>query len=88
MTGSRRPDRMAAGAAVVLSLACAAAGAATLPAGFSETVIATGINDGTAMAFAPDGRSFVCRQTGSVRVIKNGALVDHAIPQPFRQLGR
>jgi glucose/arabinose dehydrogenase len=53
--------------------------AATLPAGFNETQVAIGINNGTAMAFAPDGRLFVCQQTGQVRVIKNGTL----LPTPF-----
>ena len=27
------------------------------------------------MAFAPDGRLFVCQQGGQLRVIKNGALL-------------
>ena len=27
------------------------------------------------MAFAPDGRLFVCQQTGQLRVIENGALL-------------
>lgn len=47
---------------------------ATLPAGFTETII-TGLSSPTAMAFAPDGRLFVCQQTGALRVIKNGALL-------------
>ncbi len=50
------------------------ASAATLPAGFTETII-TGLNSPTAMTFAPDGRLFVCQQTGALRVIKNGALL-------------
>ena len=52
---------------------------ATLPAGFSETLVASGITSPTAMAFAPDGRIFVCQQNGQLRVIKNGAL----LPTPF-----
>lgn len=56
-----------------------AASAATLPAGFTETQIATGLTDATAMAFAPDGRLFVCLQGGQLRVIKNGQL----LPAPF-----
>ena len=63
---------------VVLSLALAvlppAIKAATLPAGFTETII-TGLSAPTAMAFAPDGRLFVCQQTGELRVIKNGAVL-------------
>lgn len=49
--------------------------AATLPGGFSETVLASGLSNPTAMAFAPDGRLFVCQQEGQVRVVKNGALL-------------
>src|SRR5678810_225842 len=48
--------------------------AATLPAGFSETQI-SGLTSPTAMEIAPDGRIFVCQQTGGLRVIKNGALL-------------
>ncbi|MEP6917373.1 MAG: PQQ-dependent sugar dehydrogenase [Acidobacteriota bacterium] len=58
------------------------AGAATLPAGFSESLIASGLQAPTAMAFAPDGRLFVCQQGGQLRVIKNGAL----LPAPFTAL--
>jgi glucose/arabinose dehydrogenase len=56
--------------------------AATLPAGFAETRVATGISNPTAMAVAPDGRIFVSQQTGALRVIKNGALLS----QPFLSL--
>ena len=56
--------------------------AATLPAGFIETQIATGLSSPTAMAIAPDGRIFVCLQGGAMRVIKNGAL----LPTPFVSL--
>ena len=66
---------------LALLFACAFAGlaqAATLPAGFAETRIATGLASPTAMAFAPDGRLFVAQQGGALRVIKNGAL----LPRP------
>jgi glucose/arabinose dehydrogenase/ribosomal protein L35AE/L33A len=46
-----------------------------LPAGFTQTAVATGIASGTALAVAPDGRIFVLEQTGAVRVIKNGVLL-------------
>lgn len=52
---------------------------ATLPAGFSELGIASGLSNPTAMAMAPDGRIFVCQQGGALRVIKNNAL----LPTPF-----
>src|SRR5437016_5867870 len=51
------------------------ASGATLPSGFVETTVATGIASPTAMAIAPDGRIFVCSQTGALRVIKNGVLL-------------
>ena len=51
------------------------ASAATLPSGFVETTVASGIASPTAMAIAPDGRIFVCSQTGAMRVIKNGILL-------------
>ncbi|HEV2905093.1 MAG TPA: PQQ-dependent sugar dehydrogenase [Pyrinomonadaceae bacterium] len=53
--------------------------AATLPAGFTETRIANGLNNPTAMSFAPDGRLFVAEQGGRLRIIKNGVL----LAQPF-----
>src|SRR5258708_6396573 len=49
--------------------------AATLPTGFTETMIANGLSSPTAMDFAPDGRLFVCLQGGQLRVIKNGSLL-------------
>jgi glucose/arabinose dehydrogenase len=48
---------------------------ATLPSNFSEKLIASGLASPTAMQFAPDGRLFVCEQTGRLRVIKNGTLL-------------
>ena len=51
------------------------ASAATLPSGFTETLVAGGMSSPTAMAIAPDGRIFVCQQGGQLRVVKNGALL-------------
>ena len=67
---------------LVLAIGAAArtpAAAATLPAGFTESQVASGLASPTAMQFAPDGRLFVCEQGGRLRVIKNGAL----LPTPF-----
>jgi glucose/arabinose dehydrogenase len=62
--------------AILLGLAAAAtATAATLPAGFTEAQVASGLGSPTAMAFAPDGRLFVTEQGGTLRVIKNGTLL-------------
>src|SRR5689334_5647229 len=55
------------------------AAAATVPTGFTDAVVAGGLNNPTAMALAPDGRIFVCQQGGALRVIKNGVL----LPTPF-----
>ena len=51
--------------------------AATLPTGFTESVVANGLQNPTAMAFAPDGRLFVCLQGGQLRVIENGILLSN-----------
>lgn len=51
-----------------------------VPAGFTRTSPwVTGLASATAMAFAPDGRLFVCEQGGAVRVVENGVL----LPAPF-----
>src|SRR5437870_4223415 len=46
-----------------------------LPDGFSETLVATGLPNPTAMALAPDGRIFVDLEGGDVQVIKDGSLL-------------
>jgi glucose/arabinose dehydrogenase len=69
-------------AVVVVAAAQTPMRAATLPTGFTETLIASGIASPTAMQFAPDGRLFVAEQGGRLRVIKDGAL----LPTPFLTL--
>ncbi len=49
--------------------------AATPPVAFIEKPVATGLTNPTAMAFAPDGRLFVCQQAGALRVIENDVLL-------------
>src|SRR5437867_4878907 len=61
--------------AVVLLFTTGAVAAATLPAGFTESVVASSLSSPTAMDFAPDGRLFVCQQAGQLRVIKNDTLL-------------
>src|SRR6185369_4245233 len=51
------------------------ANGATVPAGFTDSLVASGLTNPTAMALAPDGRIFVCEQGGKLRVIKNGVLL-------------
>ena len=60
---------------IVFTATAPLATAATVPAGFTDAVVASGLNNPTAMALAPDGRIFVCQQGGALRVIKNGVLL-------------
>ena len=66
-------------ATAVTALAAAllplAAPAATVPSGFSDSTVATGLSSPTAMELLPDGRLLVAQQGGSLRVIKNNALL-------------
>jgi glucose/arabinose dehydrogenase len=56
--------------------AAAVAHAQTVPSGFSQGAYGGSLSNGTAMAFAPDGRLFVCQQGGQVRVISaSGSLL-------------
>ena len=62
-------------ACFAVSGTCFSLRGATLPAGFMEVPVATGLSSPTAMEIAPDGRVFVCLQGGQLRVIKNGTLL-------------
>jgi hypothetical protein len=54
-----------------LTFASCRAIAANLPSGFTEMQFGSNLSGSpTAMAFAPDGRLFVCQQGGQPRVIK------------------
>src|SRR5690606_20541207 len=64
------------GAAVQPTFAARPAAAATVPDGYSESLVTSGLENATAMAFAPDGRLFILLQAGQVRVVKNGTLLD------------
>jgi glucose/arabinose dehydrogenase len=73
-----RSHHLAHAFGLVLAIATVATtptAAATLPTGFTEAQIASGLASPTAMQFAPDGRLFVCEQGGRLRVIKDGALL-------------
>lgn len=72
--------RRALSASLIAAAACGvfappSARAAALPTGFAETQITGGLAQPTSMAFAPDGRLFICEQGGRVRVVKNGSLL-------------
>ncbi len=43
-----------------------------LPPGFSSSTMASGLTGATALAVAPDGRAFVCEQTGRLVVVPAG----------------
>jgi glucose/arabinose dehydrogenase len=58
------------------------AGPLGLPPGFSHARLADGLTGPTALAIAPDGRIFVCEQTGALRVVKDGRLLS----QPFLRI--
>ena len=48
---------------------------ATVPAGFVDSTFVQVPADATAMQFAPDGRLFVCQQSGKLRVVQDGTLL-------------
>jgi glucose/arabinose dehydrogenase len=67
--------RLVAGTIFLVASLCSVR-AATLPGGFTESQFGSNVGSSpTAMAFAPDGRLFVCLQGGQLRVIKNGTLL-------------
>jgi glucose/arabinose dehydrogenase len=76
------PDICLQGLLALVTMLAPRAQAAGLPPGFQETRVAAGLSSPTAMAFAPDGRLFICQQGGQLRVFKNGAL----LPTPFVSL--
>jgi len=58
----------------VVVLLAASSARATLPAGFSDTLVAT-VGAPTALAFTPDGRMLIATQGGALRVVSGGTLV-------------
>ena len=53
-----------------------------MPSGFVDSTFVEVPTDATAMQFAPDGRLFVCQQSGKLRVVQDGVL----LPTPFLTL--
>ncbi len=49
----------------------AAAHTATLPSGFQETVVFSGLTNPTVVRFSPDGRVFVAEKSGLIKVFDN-----------------
>ena len=58
-------------AAVIAACVPASAGAATLPAGFSESVAFSGLTNPTVIRFAPDGRVFIAEKSGMIKVFSS-----------------
>ena len=58
-----------------LALLPTAARAATVPVGFQDRIVASGLTSPSAMTVLPDGRVLVTQQNGHLRLIKNDALV-------------
>src|SRR3954453_18278250 len=46
---------------------------ATLPSGFTEAAVATGLSNPTAMEFAPNGDLWVLEQGGAVKRFRSGS---------------
>jgi glucose/arabinose dehydrogenase len=54
--------------AATLTTAAQASRAATVPSGFQESTVFSGLTQPTAVRFAPDGRVFVAEQSGLIKV--------------------
>jgi VCBS repeat-containing protein len=63
--------RLALPALLAVATLAPAAGAATLPAGFFETVTLSGLTNPTAVKFARDGRVFVAEKSGRIKVFSS-----------------
>jgi glucose/arabinose dehydrogenase len=58
--------------------------AATLPAGFQDQVVLSGLNQPTAIAFSPDGRIFVAEKRGIIKVFQSIADTNPTVFADFR----
>ena len=67
-SGGRRTLWLALLVALAAPLVVGRASAATLPPGFQESVVFSGLTAPTAVRFSPDGRVFVAEQGGLVKV--------------------
>jgi glucose/arabinose dehydrogenase len=52
-----------------------AQGAVSLPSGFTQSQVVSGLTGPTDMEFAPDGRLFVAEEAGKVRIAKSGGTL-------------
>ncbi len=70
-TAAAAVDSAPEGVATQRSLAVAG----TLPAGFTQDIVAAGLSNPTAFAFLPDGRILIAQKSGIVRIWKNGTVL-------------
>ena len=74
-------------AGFALLVGISSATAATLPTGFEERTVVSGLTAPSAVAWAPDGRMFVAEKGGKVRVVTAaGALVSKPLIDISRQV--
>jgi glucose/arabinose dehydrogenase len=79
-----RATALAAFLALAVALAAApGAGAATLPSGFSEQTVFSGLHEPVNFKFAPDGRVFVGEKSGKILVYSS---LDDPTPEVFANL--
>jgi len=64
------------GLGALLLLGGTASGVVTLPSGFAKSQLTAGLRSAMGMTFAPDGRLFVAEQGGTLRIVKNGQLLE------------
>jgi glucose/arabinose dehydrogenase len=62
---------MVVGAALVVPAGSGPAGASTLPSGFRDSVVLSGLTNPTVLQFAPDGRIFVGQKNGVIKVFQS-----------------
>jgi glucose/arabinose dehydrogenase len=83
VAGLRHLVALAAALALLPAAGAAAApGASSLPAGFAQDVVVSGLHDPTAFAFLPDGRILIAEKAGVVRIVDGG----HLVRTPFLDL--
>lgn len=58
-------------AACLITLTPPSAEGATLPPGFSESVVFSGLTEPTVVRFSPDGRVFIAEKSGLIKVFSN-----------------
>jgi glucose/arabinose dehydrogenase/PKD repeat protein len=62
---------LVSGAALVMQTEPGPAGASTLPSGFRDSVVLSGLTNPTVLQFAPDGRIFVGQKNGVIKVFQS-----------------